>query len=79
MPRGMWLRAVSRKWIKDDRFLSGANWGLVRKYLPDPVAYPLTADELSMDTGETRRDCWRRKEAVTGHSSGQACDERLPN
>ena len=59
MPRGMWPRAVSRKWIflKDDRFLSGANWGLVRKYLPDPVAYPLTADELeSMDTlAETRR------------------------
>jgi NhaP-type Na+/H+ or K+/H+ antiporter len=43
--------------LKDDRFLSGANWGLVRKYLPDPVAYPLTADELEeMDTlAETRR------------------------
>ena len=24
--------------LKDDRFLSGANWGLVRNYLPDPVA-----------------------------------------
>jgi CPA1 family monovalent cation:H+ antiporter len=37
--------------LKDDRFLSGANWGLVRDYLPEPVAYPLTADELDeMDT-----------------------------
>ena len=43
--------------LKDDRFLSGANWGLVRNYLPDPVAYPLTSEELSsMDTlAETRR------------------------
>ena len=43
--------------LKDDRFLSGANWGLVRNYLPEPVAYPLTADELEqMDTlAETRR------------------------
>mgnify|MGYP001259122000 FL=1 len=43
--------------LKDDRFLSGANWGLVRDYLPEPVAYPLTADELEqMDTlAETRR------------------------
>ena len=43
--------------LKDDRFLSGANWGEVRKYLPEPVAYPLTADELAaMDTlAETRR------------------------
>ena len=32
--------------LKDDRFLSGANWGEVRKYLPDPVAYPLSASEL---------------------------------
>jgi len=43
--------------LKDDRFLSGANWGLVRNYLPDPVSYPLTASELeSMDTlAEARR------------------------
>ena len=43
--------------LKDDRFLSGANWGEVRKYLPDPVAYPLSASELAqMDTlSETRR------------------------
>jgi hypothetical protein len=43
--------------LKDDRFLGGANWGEVRKYLPDPVAYPLTADEVAgMDTlAETRR------------------------
>ncbi len=43
--------------LKDDRFLSGANWGEVRKHLPEPVAYPLTADELAgMDTlAETRR------------------------
>ena len=43
--------------LKDDRFLSGANWGLVRNYLPDPVTYPLTADELAqMDTlAEARR------------------------
>jgi hypothetical protein len=43
--------------LKDDRFLGGANWGVVRKYLPDPVAYPLTADEVAgMDTlAETRR------------------------
>jgi len=43
--------------LKDDRFLSGANWGEVRKYLPEPVAYPLTADEVAgMDTlAETRR------------------------
>ena len=43
--------------LKDDRFLSGANWGEVRKYLPEPVAYPLTADELAeMDTlAEARR------------------------
>ena len=34
--------------LKDDRFLSGANWGLVRNYLPDPVSYPLTrSDYLS--------------------------------
>ena len=49
--------------LKDDRFLSGANWGLVRKYLPDPVAYPLTSDELaSMDTlAETRRRLLERE------------------
>ncbi len=43
--------------LKDDRFLSGANWGLVRNFLPQPEAYPLTADDLeSMDTlAETRR------------------------
>ena len=43
--------------LKDDRFMSGANWGLVRNYLPDPVSYPLTADELAqMDTlAEARR------------------------
>jgi NhaP-type Na+/H+ or K+/H+ antiporter len=43
--------------LKDDRFLSGANWGLVRNYLPEPVSYPLTARELeSMDTlAEARR------------------------
>ncbi len=43
--------------LKDDRFLGGANWRLVRDYLPEPVAYPLTADELEeMDTlAETRR------------------------
>ncbi len=43
--------------LKDDRFLSGANWGEVRKYLPEPTAYPLTSEELaSMDTlSETRR------------------------
>ncbi|MDA9963116.1 cation:proton antiporter [Opitutales bacterium] len=43
--------------LKDDRFLGGANWGEVRKYLPEPVAYPLTADEVAgMDTlAETRR------------------------
>ena len=49
----MWQKVVNRKWIylKDDRFLSGANWGEVRKYLPDPVAYPLTSNELAeMDT-----------------------------
>ena len=49
--------------LKDDRFLSGANWGEVRKYLPDPVAYPLTADELGqMDTlSETRRRLLERE------------------
>ena len=49
--------------LKDDRFLSGANWGEVRKYLPDPVAYPLTADELvDMDTiAETRRRLLERE------------------
>jgi hypothetical protein len=49
--------------LKDDRFLSGANWGEVRKYLPDPVAYPLTADELAdMDTiAETRRRLLERE------------------
>jgi NhaP-type Na+/H+ or K+/H+ antiporter len=43
--------------LKDDRFLSGANWGLVRDFLPEPVSYPLTAQELSgMDTlAEIRR------------------------
>jgi len=43
--------------LKDDRFLSGANWGLVRNFLPEPVTYPLTAQELSgMDTlAEIRR------------------------
>ena len=43
--------------LKDDRFLSGANWGVVRKYLPEPTAYPLTSEELEqMDTlAETRR------------------------
>ena len=49
--------------LKDDRFLSGANWGEVRKYLPDPVAYPLTANELAqMDTlSETRRRLLERE------------------
>lgn len=49
--------------LKDDRFLSGANWGEVRKYLPDPVAYPLTADELAeMDTlAEIRRRLLERE------------------
>ncbi|MBP52882.1 MAG: hypothetical protein CMI27_07025 [Opitutae bacterium] len=49
--------------LKDDRFLSGANWGIVRNYLPDPVAYPLTADELAeMDTlAETRRRLLERE------------------
>ena len=49
--------------LKDDRFLSGANWGVVRKYLPDPVAYPLTSEELdSMDTlAETRRRLLERE------------------
>ncbi|MBL62136.1 MAG: hypothetical protein CMI30_01895 [Opitutae bacterium] len=43
--------------LKGDRFLSGANWSLVRNYLPESVTYPLTADELAgMDTlSETRR------------------------
>ncbi len=49
--------------LKADRFLSGANWGEVRKYLHDPVAYPLTADELSgMDTlSEIRRRLLERE------------------
>ena len=49
--------------LKDDRFLSGANWGEVRKYLPDPVAYPLTSSELAeMDTlSETRRRLLERE------------------
>ena len=49
--------------LKDDRFLSGANWGEVRKYLPDPVAYPLTSKELAeMDTlSETRRRLLERE------------------
>ena len=49
--------------LKDDRFLSGANWGEVRKYLPDPVAYPLSASELAeMDTlSETRRRLLERE------------------
>lgn len=33
--------------LKGDRFLGGANWSLVRKYLPEPKAYPLTSDELA--------------------------------
>ena len=43
--------------LKDDRFLGGANWGEVRKHLPEPVAYPLSSDELAeMDTmAEVRR------------------------
>jgi NhaP-type Na+/H+ or K+/H+ antiporter len=49
--------------LKDDRFLSGANWSEVRKYLPDPVAYPLSADELAdMDTlAEIRRRLLERE------------------
>ena len=49
--------------LKDDKFLSGANWAEVRNYLPDPVAYPLTADELSeMDTlSEIRRRLLERE------------------
>jgi NhaP-type Na+/H+ or K+/H+ antiporter len=49
--------------LKDDRFLSGANWAEVRNYLPDPVAYPLTADELAeMDTlSEIRRRLLERE------------------
>ena len=49
--------------LKDDRFLSGANWAEVRNYLPDPVAYPLTADELAeMDTlAEIRRRLLERE------------------
>ncbi len=43
--------------LKDDRFLSGANWGLVRNFLPEPVTYPLNSQELAaMDTlAEIRR------------------------
>lgn len=49
--------------LKDDRFLSGANWAEVRNYLPDPVAYPLSADELAeMDTlSEIRRRLLERE------------------
>jgi NhaP-type Na+/H+ or K+/H+ antiporter len=49
--------------LKDDRFLSGANWSEVRKYLPDPVAYPLTSEEVAdMDTlSETRRRLLERE------------------
>ncbi|MBN38296.1 MAG: hypothetical protein CMI29_07500 [Opitutae bacterium] len=49
--------------LKDDRFLSGANWSEVRKYLPDPVAYPLTPEELAeMDTlAEIRRRLLERE------------------
>ena len=56
--------------LKDDRFLSGANWSEVRKYLPDPVAYPLTSEELAeMDTlAEIRRRLLERKEVVQGNS-----------
>ena len=42
--------------LKEDRFLIVANWGLVRKYLPDLLLI-LTSEELEqMDTlAETRR------------------------
>ena len=69
--------------LKDDRFLSGANWGLVRKYLPDPVAYPLTADELeSMDTlAETRRRLLEKERSSywAQFRAGLLSPERLPN
>ena len=37
MPRGNVAEGCEQEMdlLKDDRFLSGANWGLVRKYLPD--------------------------------------------
>ena len=36
--------------LKDDRFLSGANWGLVRIIWPDQRSYPLTTVNLSQWT-----------------------------
>ena len=61
----MWRKGCEQEMdlLKDDRFLSGANWGLVRKYLPDPVAYPLTSEELAeMDTlAEIRRRLLERE------------------
>jgi len=52
--------------LKDDRFLSGANWGEVRNYLPEPVAYPLTSEELAeMDTlSEIRRRLLERERSI---------------
>ena len=74
--------------LKGDRFLSGANWSLVRNALPEPVAYPLTADEVAeMDTlSETRRrllekeksSYWAQfKEGVLGAQSLGLLDNNL--
>ncbi|MBG29147.1 MAG: hypothetical protein CMI31_03990 [Opitutae bacterium] len=74
--------------LKGDRFLSGANWSVVRKYLPEPVTYPLTADEVAeMDTlSETRRrllekeksSYWAQfKEGVLGAQSLGLLDNNL--
>ena len=47
--------------LKDDRFLSGANWSEVRKYLPDPVSYPLTSEVADMAAFKTRRRLLERE------------------
>ena len=50
--------------LKDDRFLSGANWGEVRKYLPDPVAYPLSLKNWQKWIHCLKRVdvCWKERE-----------------
>ena len=55
--------------MKGDRFLSGANWGAVREYLPSLTAPEISEEELaSMDTlAETRRRILEKEKSSYWH------------
>lgn len=55
--------------MKGDRFLSGANWGVVRNYLPNHTAPEVSMEELAeMDTlAETRRRVLEKEKSSYWH------------